>query len=71
MTKILLIITDKKNEEVEVSRETHFYCFKPAWLLHLVVDDRLILIDALISGSREDHILNKEMKKTQKLVIWV
>lgn len=71
MTKILLSITEKRNEEVDVRRETHFYCFKPAWLLHLVIDDRLVLIDAIISSSREDHILDKEMKKTHKLVSWV
>lgn len=62
MSKISLSITDKK-KLAEVSGKTHFYCFKPAWLLHLVVDDRLILIDALVSGSREDHILDKEIKK--------
>lgn len=52
-------------------RETHFYCFKPAWLLHLVIDDRLVLIDAIVSSSGEDHVLDKEMKKTHKLVSWV
>lgn len=43
----------------------HLYGFKPAGLLHLVVDDRLVLIDPLISSSGEDHILDGEKEKTQ------
>lgn len=71
MTKILLGIREEKNEEAGGSGETHFYRFKPARLLHLVVDDRLVLVDALISSSREDHVLGKQMKKTHTLVTWV
>lgn len=44
-------------------RGTHFYCLEPARLLHLVVDDRLVLVDALVAGSGEDHILIKRWKK--------
>lgn len=36
---------------------TYFYCLEPARLLDLVVDDRLVLVDALVSGTREDHVL--------------
>lgn len=43
-----------------VSRGAYLYCLKPAWLLHLVVDDRLVLSDPTFSSSREDHILYKE-----------
>lgn len=71
MTKILLGITEKKNEEAEGSGETHFYRFKPARLLHLVIDDRLVLVDAFVSSSREDHVLGKQMTKTHRLVTWV
>lgn len=62
---------------MDVKRETNLYCFKPAWLLYLVVDDRLVLIDALISSSREDHILDEEKEthrssyRTKPLVIWL
>lgn len=46
---------------------SHLYGFEPPGLLHLVVDDRLILVDALVSGSREDHILDKEEETQQYL----
>lgn len=58
----------RNSKEVEVRRETHLYCFKPAWLLHLVVDDRLVLIDPLISSSREDNILNIKKENTQIVI---
>lgn len=62
MTKILFGATKKKQY---IRRELHLYCFKPAWLLHLVVDDRLVLIDPVISSSREDHILDTRKENTQ------
>lgn len=43
----------------EVSRKTNLYRFKPAGLLYLVVDNRLVLIDPFISSSGKDHILDK------------
>lgn len=42
----------------------YFYCFKPARLLHLVVDDRLVLADTFVSSSREDHVLDEGMRNT-------
>lgn len=47
-----------------MERQTYFYCFKPARLLHLVVDDGLVLADAFVSGSREDHVLDEDMRNT-------
>lgn len=47
-----------------MGRQTYFNCFKPARLLHLVVDDGLVLADAFVSGSREDHILDEDMRST-------
>lgn len=46
-------------EEGEVGG-TYFYGLKPARLLDLVVDDRLVLVNALVSGAGEDHILEAE-----------
>lgn len=54
---------------MDVRRETHLNCFKPAWLLHLVVDDRLVLIDAVVSGSGEDHALDEEEESAQ-IKLW-
>lgn len=51
-----------------MGRQTYFYCFKPARLLHLVVDDGLVLADAFVSGSREDHILDEDMRSTHHKV---
>lgn len=39
---------------------TYFYCLEPARLLDLVVDDRLVLVNALVSGAGEDHVLEAE-----------
>lgn len=59
-TKILL----RRITKVKVRKETYLYCFKPAWLLYLVIDDRLVLTDPLISSSRKDHILDKHKENT-------
>lgn len=58
-TKMWLWRTPKRKKR-ERERHTNLYCFKPAWLLYLVIDDRLVLIDPLISSSGEDHILDRE-----------
>lgn len=55
-----LIFTSVKGRRV-----THLYGFKPAGLLHLVVDDGLVLNDAIISGSGEDHILESDKEETE------
>lgn len=55
----------KRGGKGEVRRGTHFYCLEPARLLHLVVDDRLVLVDALVASSGEDHILIKRWKKSR------
>lgn len=49
-------------------RGTHFYCLEPARLLHLVVDDRLVLVDAIVASSGEDHILIKRWKKDESVI---
>lgn len=50
---------EHQREKMRKERDTHLYCFKPAWLLYLVIDDRFVLIDAFISSSGEDHILDR------------
>lgn len=59
----------KRGGKGEVRRGTHFYRLEPARLLHLVVDDRLVLVDALVARSGEDHILIKRWGKKDELVI--
>lgn len=36
---------------------SHLHRLVPARLLHLVVDDRLVLGDAIVAGTREDRLL--------------
>ena len=45
---------------------THLDGFKPARLLYLVIDDRLVLVDALVPSAREDHILETEREDRTK-----
>lgn len=52
---------------VWVWRPTYFYCLEPSRLFDLVVDDRLVLVDALISGAGENHVLEEREKKTQEV----
>lgn len=42
---------------------TYFYCLEPTWLLDLVIDDWLVLVDALVSSTGEDHILEAEERE--------
>ena len=42
---------------------THLDGFKPARLLDLVVDDRLVLVKPLVSGPREDDVLERGGKR--------
>lgn len=50
-----------------VWRPTYFYCLEPARLFDLVVDDRLVLVDALISGAGENHVLEERERKRKRL----
>lgn len=43
---------------------TYFYCLEPTRLLDLVVDDWLVLVDALVSSAGEDHVLEAEERDT-------
>lgn len=37
----------------------YLHCLVPTWLLHLVVNDRLVLGDAVVAGSRKYRFLWK------------
>lgn len=51
---------------------SHLHRLVPARLLHLVVDDRLVLGNAIVAGTREDRLLlqggggDREREKRQK-----
>ena len=47
-------------------RQTNLDGFKPAWLFYLVVDDRLVLQDALVSSTREHHVLKERERERWK-----
>lgn len=54
----------------EVNGETHLYRFKPPRLLYLVVDDRLVLINAFVSSPRENHVLHTRKENTSNNQMW-
>lgn len=38
---------------------SHLDGLEPAWLFDLIVNDRLVLCNSLVSSTREDHVLKK------------
>lgn len=50
--------------EVGGPGEAHLDGFKPAWLLDLVVDNRLVLHDPVVPSAREDHVLQEGRRES-------